>query len=83
MNLGLKDKTALVTGCSKGIGKAIAVAFAKESTNVVICGRGEEALKEAAAEIEKLGGNVLAVQADLTKQSDVEHLVSSAIDRFK
>jgi 3-oxoacyl-[acyl-carrier protein] reductase len=83
VNLGLKDKTALVTGGSKGIGKAIAVAFAKEGTNVVICGRGEEALKEAAAEIEKLGGNVLAVQADLTKQSDVEHLVSSAIDRFK
>ncbi|MFJ7729791.1 SDR family NAD(P)-dependent oxidoreductase [Neobacillus sp. NPDC097160] len=77
------ENPALVTGGSKGIGKAIAVAFAKEGTNVVICGRGEEALKEAAAEIEMLGGNVLAVQADLTKQSDVEHLVSSAIDRFK
>lgn len=83
MSLGLKDKTAIVTGGSKGIGKAIAVAFAKEGTNVVICGRGEGALRETAAEIERLGGNVLAVQADLTKQSDVEHLVSSAIDRFK
>jgi NAD(P)-dependent dehydrogenase (short-subunit alcohol dehydrogenase family) len=72
-----------VTGGSKGIGKAISIAFVKEGTNVVICGRGEEALKESAAEIEKLGGNVLAVQADLTKQPDVEHLVSSAIDRFK
>ncbi|HBU83640.1 MAG TPA: hypothetical protein DEF35_18660 [Paenibacillus sp.] len=40
MNLGLIDITALVTGGSKGIGKAIAVAFAKEGTNVIICGRG-------------------------------------------
>ncbi|MFB6803780.1 SDR family NAD(P)-dependent oxidoreductase [Peribacillus butanolivorans] len=57
VNLGLKDKTALVTGGSRGIGKAIAIAFAKEGTNVVICGCGKEALKEAAAENEQLGGN--------------------------
>jgi 3-oxoacyl-[acyl-carrier protein] reductase len=56
-----------VTGGSKGIGKAIAIAFAQEGTNVIICGRGKEALTEAAREIEKQGGNVLAVQADLTK----------------
>lgn len=54
VNRGLKDKTALVTGGSRGIGKAIAVAFAREGTNVVICGCGKEALKEAAVENEKL-----------------------------
>ncbi|PFN99598.1 ketoacyl reductase [Bacillus sp. AFS076308] len=83
MNLELKNKTALVTGSSKGIGKAIAMAFAEEGANVVICARGAEALNEASAEIEKTGGRVLAIQADLTKQADVDHLVASAIDRFK
>lgn len=83
MDLGLKNKTVLVTGGSKGIGKAIAKAFAEEEANMVICGRGEEALKEAEMEIKKLSGNVLAIQADLTKQSDVDHLIASAIDRYK
>ena len=83
MDLGLKNKTVLVTGGSKGIGKAIAKAFAEEEANVVICGRGEEALKEAEMEIKKLSGNVLAIQADLTKQSDVDHLIASAIDHYK
>lgn len=83
MNLDLKNKTALVTGSSKGIGKAIAMAFAEEGANVVICARGAESLNEVSAEIEKNGGSVLAIQADLTKQADVDHLVASAIDRFK
>src|SRR5919205_1938673 len=83
MNLDLKNKTALVTGGSKGIGKAIAMAFAEEGANVVICARGAESLNEVSAEIEKTGGRVLAIQADLTKQADVDHLVASAIERFK
>lgn len=83
MNLDLENKTALVTGGSKGIGKAIAQALAMEGANVVICGRGIEALDEAKKEIEQNGGSVLAVQADLSKQEDVDHLVSVAIDRYK
>ncbi|PLR87182.1 SDR family NAD(P)-dependent oxidoreductase [Bacillus sp. V33-4] len=82
MELGIKNKTALVTGGSKGIGKSIAIALAAEGANVVICARGEEALNEAKHEIEQNGGNVLAIQADLSKQEDVDHLVSAAIDRF-
>lgn len=59
MNLGLKDKTALVTGGSKEQLPRKAPMFS--------CGRGEEILKENRSEIDKLGGNVHAVQADLTK----------------
>lgn len=83
MNLGLENKTALVTGGSKGIGKAIAIALAAEGANVVICGRGEAALNEAKLEIERNGGNVLAVQADLSKNDDVDNLVASAIERYE
>ncbi|WP_409304893.1 SDR family NAD(P)-dependent oxidoreductase [Peribacillus sp. SCS-155] len=83
MDLGLQNKTVLVTGGSKGIGKAIALAFAEEGCNIIICARGEQELQESAVEIEQLGGEVLAIRADLTVQSDVEHLVSSAIDRYK
>lgn len=83
MNLELNNKTALVTGGSKGIGKAIAIALAEEGANVIICGRGEEALNEAAKEIKEISGNVLAIPCDLTKQSDVDQLVAAAIDRYK
>lgn len=83
MNLGLENKTAFVTGGSKGIGKAIAIALAAEGANVVICGRGEEALHTAKLEIEQNGGNVLAVQADLSKNEDVEKLVASAIECYQ
>jgi 3-oxoacyl-[acyl-carrier protein] reductase len=83
VNLGLENKTALVTGGSKGIGKAIALALAAEGANVIICGRGAEALDEAKIEIEQSGGNVLAVQADLSKNEDVDKLVATAIDRYQ
>jgi NAD(P)-dependent dehydrogenase (short-subunit alcohol dehydrogenase family) len=83
MNLELNNKTALVTGGSKGIGKAIAIALAEEWVNVIICGRGEDALNEAAKEIEEINENVLAIPCDLTKQSDVDQLVAAAIDRYK
>jgi 3-oxoacyl-[acyl-carrier protein] reductase len=80
MNLQLKNKTAIVTGGSKGIGKAIAKALATEGANVVICGRGLEALSEARNEIEQVGGKVIAVQADLSNQEDVERLVSETVN---
>lgn len=80
MNLQLNDKVALVTGGSKGIGKEIAKGLAEEGCHVVICGRGKEDLDKAKREIEKDGGRILTTQADLTKQEDVNQLVSTTID---
>ena len=55
MDLGLKDKNAIVTGGSKGIGRATALALASEGANVAICARGEEALEETSIAISEIG----------------------------
>ena len=71
----LAGKTAVVTGASKGIGAGIAKAFAKEGANVVVnYARGKEDAEKVAAEIEKAGGKAITVQADVSRQADVDRL---------
>lgn len=81
---GLFDgKVAIVTGGSKGIGKATARAVAAEGGAVVIAARGEEALAAAAREIEEATGRpVLPVRADMAAPNDIERLVEAAAGRF-
>lgn len=69
----LKDKTALITGGSKGIGKGIAEAYLKEGAEVIICGRSEESLKAAHKELSALG-NVSFITADIANKQDVKRL---------
>ena len=77
MELGLEDKVAVVTGSSKGIGKAIAVELAREGCRVALAARGEKDLEEAAEDVRRSGssGDVLAVAADVTKADEVERLI--------
>lgn len=71
----LAGKTAVVTGASKGIGAGIAKAFGKEGANVVVnYARGKEDAEKVAAAIEKAGGKAITVQADVSKQADVDRL---------
>lgn len=83
MDLGLKDKVALVTAASKGLGKAAALELAREGARVAICARTEGTLRAAAAEIEgATGREVLAVVADVSRADEVERLVQTTVDHF-
>ncbi|MFD8200817.1 SDR family NAD(P)-dependent oxidoreductase [Streptomyces sp. NPDC059701] len=75
-------RTALVTGAGSGIGRAVALAFAREGANVVVAGRGREPLDETVALIEEAGGKALAVAADVSRAGDVRAVVDAALDHF-
>jgi len=82
MDLGLSGKRALVTGSSKGIGRAIAAALAAEGARVTMCARGEEALRAGADEIRRAGGEVLAVAADLSTDDGVARVWQAHSEAF-
>lgn len=82
MDLGLENKVAIVTGASRGIGKGIALRLAEEGCNVAICARGEEALNEAAQEIEAQGVECLALAMDVTEAGEPERLVEETAQHF-
>src|SRR5438270_11271021 len=75
-------KVALITGGGSGIGKAAAVALAKEGFAAVIAGRRPDRLAEVAREIEGAGGQVLAVPSDVTDQSSIKNLFAKTKERF-
>ncbi len=79
----LEGKTALITGSSRSIGRALAVGFAREGADVVVNYRsGEAAAREVVAEIEAMGRRAIMVGADTSSKSDVERLTAAAVDRF-
>jgi NAD(P)-dependent dehydrogenase (short-subunit alcohol dehydrogenase family) len=78
----LSGKTALVTGASKGIGKAIAIAFGEAGANVVATARTESEIEDVTNTIKASGSNALGVIADLGIESDIENLASAAIKEF-
>ncbi|HET6564456.1 MAG TPA: SDR family oxidoreductase [Xanthomonadales bacterium] len=78
MDLGIAGKSAIVCGSSKGLGKAVALALAREGVNVWLSARGEAALKQAAAEILAIaGGAVHTVVADVTTEAGRDALMAA------
>jgi len=83
MDLGVKDRVAVIGGGSKGLGRACAESLAKEGANLVICSRNAEELDQAAKEINAASGvEVLAVAADLSRLEDIQTLVNRTVDHF-
>ena len=76
MDMGLKGKTAVVTGSSLGLGKAMAIGLAQEGSNVTICARRNEHLETTKKEIENTGVQVLSVEADMNSKNDIEKVIT-------
>jgi 3-oxoacyl-[acyl-carrier protein] reductase len=83
VDLGLNGRTAIVAASSKGLGRASALALAREGARVTLCSRSEEELHRAAETIRaETGSELLAVPADLTSAGDIERVVEMTVERF-
>ena len=79
----LKDKTALITGSSRGVGRSVALAFAKEGAKVIVnYTSNEKAANEVLDKIKEMGSDGIAVRADVANKNDVEKLVNAGIEKF-
>jgi 3-oxoacyl-[acyl-carrier protein] reductase len=78
----LKNKIAIVTGSGRGIGRGIASVLAREGASVAVVDLNEKDGRETVSQIEKTGGQAFFVKTDVTKQSEVEGMVRSTVQRF-
>ena len=78
----LKDKVAIVTGSSSGIGKAIALRFGEEEAKVVVTARRVKLCEQTAAQIRKHGGEAWAIQTDVADEAQVERLIKDTVKRY-
>jgi len=82
MSDALAGRVALVTGGSKGIGRAVAEGLAREGAKLALCARGQDALEAASRELRALGAEVLIQVADVTRAGDIARFVAAAAARF-
>lgn len=79
----LKDKISIITGGARGIGRQIALTFAREGSHIVVCDLNESMLSEAEAELKGLGTEVLALKVDVTNSLQTEDMLNKTLDKFK
>jgi L-rhamnose 1-dehydrogenase len=78
----LKDKVAIVTGATRGIGRAIAVRFGQEGARVVVVGRGEDMGRETVRLVGAAGGQAIFVPTDVSDTAQVQDMVDAVVDRW-
>ena len=82
MSGGFEGKVAFVTGAASGIGRAAALAFAREGASVVVSDISEQNVRDTARMIEELGGRALAVGCDVTRTEDIKAALDKTVDEF-
>ncbi len=84
MDLGIKDKVAIVGASSKGLGKAVALGLAREGVKLTLCARGKGDLDKTADEIaSETGADVLAIECDVSKTADINKVVDETVKKYK
>ena len=78
----LQHKAAIITGASKGIGRALALAYAQEGASVVLAARSQDDLRSLEDQILSSGGNAISVICDVTDEENVKQMVKTSIDKF-
>ena len=82
MNTGSQNKVVLITGASRGIGRDVALAFARDGARLILAARSADRLAQVENEIRSLGTDALSVPTDVTSAADVQALVEAAMNRF-
>jgi 3-oxoacyl-[acyl-carrier protein] reductase len=82
MNLNLKEKVALITGGTHGIGRAIALSLADESCNIAVCSRDTKKIDETLEQLKKLSIECIGIQADVMNKVDIERVVNQVINKW-
>jgi NAD(P)-dependent dehydrogenase (short-subunit alcohol dehydrogenase family) len=80
--MSLKDKVAIVTGSARGIGRAIALALAREEMRIVVNSRTQREIEETVRDIDRIGAVSVGIKADISNSEQVARLVGAAVERF-